>query len=274
MSLLVSWAGIDTHGISSIYIAADSQISWQTGATFRMGRKVFAFKGWPDILGYCGDVLFPSIALNQIVELADSGLLFEANASCTQKFQAIVNKLNHLFAVYPLADSGLADNSLAIIHASRESSNNKRFFCRSISWSKTRGWRGEEIEFPKKSALLFGLGSGAKEFNENYKKYQAGPTKGTSRAVFHCFCDFLATTKVPSVGGAPQLVGVYRKPQSNAINYGVIYEGARYFLGAQIDNLWNFDKVKWRNSNFELCDGKSMAKLAQAQPQPDLLRRL
>jgi hypothetical protein len=74
MTLLVSWVGVDTHGPSSVYIASDSQISWGTLAKFNFGRKVFAFSKWPDILGYCGDVLFPSIALNQIVELADAGV--------------------------------------------------------------------------------------------------------------------------------------------------------------------------------------------------------
>ena len=120
MTLLVSWVGIDTHGPSSIYIASDSQISWGTSAKFDLGRKVFAFSKWPDILGYCGDVLFPSIVLNQIVELGDAGLLFAPTYSCTQKFQAIVNKLNDSFAAYPQMHSGLAENSLSVIHASRD----------------------------------------------------------------------------------------------------------------------------------------------------------
>ena len=76
-------------------------------ASFDQGRKVFAFSNWPDILGYCGDVLFPLIALNQIVQLGDSGLLFESGYTSKQKFQAIVDKLNHLFAEYPKLESGI-----------------------------------------------------------------------------------------------------------------------------------------------------------------------
>ena len=57
MTLLVAWAGVDTHGTSFVYIASDSRISWGTTATFDYGRKVFAFAHWPDVLGYCGDVL-------------------------------------------------------------------------------------------------------------------------------------------------------------------------------------------------------------------------
>lgn len=53
------------------YMAANNRISWKESVQFNYSRKVFAFSNWPDVLGYCGDVLFPSIALNQIVELAD-----------------------------------------------------------------------------------------------------------------------------------------------------------------------------------------------------------
>ncbi len=273
MTLLVSWAGVDTHGPSSAYIASDSRISWRASAKFDLGRKVFAFSRWPDILGYCGDVLFPSIALNQIVELADAGLLFASAYSCKQKFQAIVNKLNDLFSAYPQMHSGLAENSLSVIHASRDPTDNKRFFCHKISWSAKQGWRGEEVLFPNKSRVLFVLGTGADEFNENYKKYEDGPNKGTSRNVFDCLCDTLMHIKDPYVGGAPQIVGIYRKPDSPATAFGAIYGGSRYFLGAKIDNLRSFDKVDWRNENFERCDGHTMKMLAHAQPQPDPLRR-
>jgi len=272
MTLLVSWVGIDTHGPSSVYIASDSRISWGTSVKFDFGRKVFAFKKWPDILGYCGDVLFPSIALNQIAELADAGLLFAPNYSCKQKFQAIVNKLNDLLAAYPEKNSGLAENSLSVIHASRDPNNNKRFFCHEISWSVKQGWHGKEVPFPDTSRILFAIGTAGREFNQNYDKYEDGPNKGTSRNVFHCFCDTLSHINDLYVGGAPQIVGIYRKPDSAAMTFGVIYGGSRYFLGVKIDNLHRFDKVNWRNENFERCDGRTMKKLAHSQPQPDPLR--
>jgi hypothetical protein len=66
MTLLVSWIGVDPHGTSSAYIAADSRVSWGDVANFDHGRKVFAFRHSPDILGYCGDVLFPTMVLSQI----------------------------------------------------------------------------------------------------------------------------------------------------------------------------------------------------------------
>lgn len=273
MTLLVCWAGIDTHGTSSLYIASDSRIFWSKSTTFDAGRKVFAFAKWPDVLGYCGDVLFPSIALNQIVDLADAGLLFAPSFSPKQKFQAIFDKLTDLCSVYPALSAGLANNKLMIVHGSRDPKNNKDFFCHSISRTAEGRWRGEEMPMPQASDVLFSLGTGASDFQANYLRYRSGPTKDTSRAVFHCFCDALSNSQDPTVGGPPQLVGLIRKPNSTAFTVGVIYEDKRTFLGVHIDNLRNFDTVPWRNANFELCDGRTMQRLLNAQPQPDPLRR-
>lgn len=273
MTLLVAWAAVDTHGMSAMYIASDSRISWGATAHFDSGRKVFAFRNHPDILGYCGDVLFPSLALSQIVELGDAGLLFSAGASAEQKFQAIVDKLNDLAREYPVLHSSLAKNSLSVLHGSRESGSGKNFSCRSISWHRDRGWWGEAVPMPRRSDVLFALGSGARSFSDNLERYKVGPTSGTSRAVFHCICDTLAAVAEPTIGGPPQLVGIIRKPNSFASSYGVIHKGQRTFLGAHIDNLQNFDAILWRNENFELCDGNTRRRRANAQPQPDPIRR-
>ncbi len=273
MTLLVAWAGVDTHGPSSIYVASDSRISWGTAANFDFGRKVFSFSHWPDVLGYCGDVLFPSIALNQIVELADAGLLFAPGFSCKQKFQAIVDKLNDLVQQYPQLHSGISENSLSIVHASRDSKDNRKFACYTISWTSKRGWHGDECSLPKSSDVLFALGTGEPEFTKNFSRYKVGANRETSRSVFHCFCDTLTQISDPHVGGAPQLVGIYRKPASSSFTVGVVYNGKRFYLGAHIDNGRNFGIVEWRNANFERCDGQTLAKLPNAQPQPDPLRR-
>lgn len=78
MTLVVSWVGIDTKGpgSASAYLTGDSRISWGNGEYFDYASKVFAFNNYPDILGYCGDVLFPSIVLSQITEMADTEYLY------------------------------------------------------------------------------------------------------------------------------------------------------------------------------------------------------
>ena len=87
MTMLVSWIGIDTHGPTSAYIAADSRISWNMTNKFDFGKKVFASKKYPEILGYAGDVLFPSIVLEQIIELIDADVLFANYAQTECQFR-------------------------------------------------------------------------------------------------------------------------------------------------------------------------------------------
>jgi hypothetical protein len=273
MTLVVGWSGVDTHGTASAYIAADSRISWPGSAKFDFGRKVYAFDNHGDILGYCGDVLFPSIVLGQISEMANCGLLFRTNATGKDKFEAVKEKLIQLFRRYPSDVTQITQNVLQVLHISREPGRYAGFFAHVIEWRRGRNWSGYLIEWPKVSGLLRVMGSGATEFNQNYQNYLSGPTRGTSRSVFHCFCETLATIRDPKCGGAPQLVGLYRKPNSPAVKYGIITQGKRYLFGAMIDNLSEFNCIEWRNEDFELCDGDTMKRRPSAQKQPNPLRQ-
>lgn len=273
MTLLVSWIGVDTHGVSSAYIASDSRVSWGKVANFDHGRKVFALSQSPDILGYCGDVLFPTMVLSQITEMADKGLLFPDESSCQQRFEAIKGKLIQQFNKYPNMIEEITAPVLQVLHICRDPIDNLKFSCWLIEWRREKGWKGKKIPLPTSSGVLFSLGSGAKEFSENLERYQKGPDKGTSRNVFHCFCDTLFNIKDEQCGGAPQLVGIYRKPDSSAITYGIIRGRKRFFLGATIIKNVDHSNVEWRNDLFEICDGFSMKKLEQAQSQPNHLRR-
>ncbi|WP_353100852.1 hypothetical protein [Myroides odoratus] len=269
MTLLASWLGVDSRKPSSIYIMSDSRISWSTKAKFDYGKKVFGCKNSPDIFGYCGDVLFPSIVLNQIVEIADQGLLFKDDWNCEQKSQAIIEKLIQSFKNYPSEVAGITSDSIQIIHCSRDKDNN--FYAEKINWNKSSNkWTVETEEFKDHSDKLFIAGSGKKEFLEKYKKYWVSSNKKTSRALFHCFTDTLSDIKDKFCGGAPQLVGLYRK--DNAISFGIIYNKKRYFQGVQVDNLSNFEKIEWRNELFEVCDGQTMKIKDKAQKQPNVLK--
>jgi hypothetical protein len=273
MTLLISWIAVDTHGPTSVYMASDSRISWGSNDHFDYGRKVFALKKYPDILGYCGDVLFPSIVLGQIAEMADQGLLFAPDASCKEKFEAIKGKLIQLFQTYPSMVKSITADTLQVLHASRDPSNNMKFFCDLIEWRRSNGWAWQKVDIPTSSGPLLSLGSGSSEFTTNLKRYTSGPNKGTSRNIFHCFCDTLFNIQNVYCGGAPQLVGIYRKPHTPAITFGIIRNSRRYYLGARIDDLQNFESVEWRNDLFELFGGRTMKRQQDAQKQPDKLRR-
>ncbi|WP_310395238.1 hypothetical protein [Hymenobacter sp.] len=267
MTLLISWLGVDSRKPASIYVASDSRISWPDNSVFDHGKKVFSCKNHPDVFGYCGDVLFPSIVLNQLVDIIDQGLLFEPDWSCEQKFQAFIDKFIALFNSYP-SQQWIATNALEIIHCSRDKTNN--FFCRKIKWTKlSKKWEAEEVVFGSYSDKLFVTGSEVKEFLAKYESYWASGNKYTSRALFQCFCHTLADIKNKSCGGAPQLVGLYRINNGN--NFGVISQRKRFFQGVRIDNLRNFDNIEWRNELFERCSGETMLKIEGAQSQPNPL---
>jgi hypothetical protein len=270
MTLIASFIGVDgKYPVplpGSIYIACDSRISWGDSTNFDYGRKVFGCKNSPDIFGYCGDVLFPSIVLNQIVDIADQGLLFQPNWSCKQKFQAVIDKLIQSFNNYPKDVAEITTDSLQIIHASRDA--NKNFFCQKMEWYRSSNkWTSETVEFKDHSDKLFIMGSGRTEFLKKFEKYAESENQKTSRAVFHCFVDTLSNISDKYCGGAPQLVGLYRI--ENAQFYGIIYNNKRYFQGVQVDNLINLNNIEWRNEFFEVCDGVSMKRKKDAQPQPN-----
>lgn len=268
MTLLLSWLGVDSRGPASVYIASDSRISWGVFGKWDYGRKVFGFKNHPDILGYCGDVLFPSQVLSQIIEIGDHGLLFDDKSSCKEKFEAIKEKVIQIFQSYPRNQKNIIGNYIGILHASRD--YKKNFFCHLIEWQRGESWSGKEAQFKDHSDKLMVLGSGKQEFLKKFEKYWESENKKTSRAVFHCFCDTLENIKDRYCGGAPQLVGLYRI--DNARNFGVIKSQRRYLLGVDITKMRNFDRIEWRNDLFERCDGYSTKRLKGAQPQPNPLK--
>lgn len=269
MTLLASWAAIDSRNPSAVYIVSDSRISWGKRAKFDFGKKVFGCNNSPDIFGYCGDVLFPSIVLNQITDLIDQGLLYGENWDCIQKTEAVTKKLIESFKNYPTEVKDITTNSLQVIHCSRD--NEQNFHCSKIEWRKEANeWKGTTVELKDFSDKLFVIGSGAKEFKIKYEDHWKSVNTKTSRAIYHCFNDTLENIEDSQCGGAPQLVGLYRI--ENAKHYGIIYNGNRYFQGIKINNLKKFNNIEWRNELFEICDGNTMKIKSNAQRQPNPLR--
>jgi hypothetical protein len=259
MTLLVSWLGVDNRRPSSLYVASDSRFSWGNTANYDYGRKVFCFKNSPDILGYCGDVLFPTIVLNQIIELGDNGLLFNDSDRCDDKFMAIKNYLTKSLSNYPRGES------FNILYGSRES---HEFSMYTLEWNKhTNLWNNNKVQFPHYSDTVLILGSGKAEFTAKFSAYKDSDIQKTSRAVFQCFCDTLSEIKNPYCGGAPQLVGLYQK--WNGINFGIISKNKRYFCGVEVLENEKLDLLQWRNEEFEICSGITMKKLVTAQRQPN-----
>lgn len=272
MTLLASWAGVDTHGVSSTYIVSDSRFTWNTGAHFDNGKKVFTSKVYPEIFGYAGDVLFPSVVLSQIIEMIDQNILLSANMRCDEKNSIIFEKICHTLIKYP---TNIGNNIIQIIHISRDTEvkGYPHYHQYLLTWSKDGGFKSQKIAFPNHSDILMVLGSGKSEFKENYARFQSSTNKSTSRNVFHCFLDTLKNIKDPFCGGPPQLVGIYRKPLTYGKNFGILYNNKRYLLGMEIPKDSSFKNIEWRNELFEVSDGHTKTIARGAMIQPDDLRR-
>lgn len=273
MTMLASWVGIDTHGPASAYIISDSRISWNEQENFDHGKKVFASKNYPELFGYAGDVLFPSIVIQQIIEMIDSDVIFNRNTPCHEKNKIVFDKISYELNKYPLQRSA---KSFQIIHITRDTIVTKekypQFRAYTLCYNCIK-WERNEISIPTESDILCVLGSGKTEFLQNYNRYQDGANKSTSRNVFHCFVDTLKNTTDYYCGGAPQLVGIYRKPDSYARYFGIIYNEKRYLAGSEVPQDSNYNNVDWRNENFERCDGEDKKIIAGAEHQPNLLSR-
>jgi hypothetical protein len=94
MTSLICWVGIDQRGPSSVYFASDSRVTWGGKTPWNHARKLFAARKYPHIFGYCGDVLFPTQALGQIVEMIDADLIFGPKDNvevCTERILSILD---------------------------------------------------------------------------------------------------------------------------------------------------------------------------------------
>ena len=101
MTTLVAWVGIDQRGPASIYLGSDSRISWPGVGMWDHGRKLFAVKDQPHLLGYCGEVFLPTQVLSQIVEMIDGGLLLERSGTPDASVGRIMNVVTDCLISYP-----------------------------------------------------------------------------------------------------------------------------------------------------------------------------
>lgn len=264
MTSLLAWIGVDSRTPSSIYLVSDSRITWTDPhfptRIWDYGRKLFASRKHPEILGYCGDVLFPSQVLGQLIDIIDADSLFDLEESPNSKWGKVVTVIQQSFEAYPLKEQGFT-----IIYCTRENSGlDLVFHMFTLRWDPNKGWtNNQELDLPEKSGIISTFGSGKKFVDIWYSHWNNTREKGTSRIVFSAFCDALHSGGDAYSGGAPQLVGLYRT--GCARSFGVIYQGVRYLLGIPVTASNCLDNVEWRNSLFERCDWQTLQRLEDAQ---------
>lgn len=264
MTSLAAWIGVDSRVPSSFYLVSDSRINWgQRNITWDYGRKLFASQRYPDIFGYCGDVLFPSLVLSQIISLMDSGLLFLQVEKPSERFKKISDLIKKSFDELPYN----AQNPFTVAYCSRLNEGMASTFeFYTLNWNFKDGWITSQPQLPSHSDLVLSLGSGRNSIEASNLRWQATEVKGTSRSVFSAFCDSLKSGLDPFTGGAPQLVGIYRKEAAK--NFGIIFNDQRYLFGLPVEENENLKSVEWRNCLFEISNPETKQRQINAQPQP------
>jgi len=200
-----------------------------------------------------GDVLFPSIVLGQVLTLADVTLLFSSASTGLQVFEAVASIVKQSFDSVPEDQR----RAFTIVIGAREGElMQSSFHVFTLSWDATVGWTNAVVQFPTRSAPLTILGSGGAAVSQWRGYWDSSSQGGTSRAIFSSFCDALRAKSDPRTGGAPQLVGMYRRHAAKTI--GVIYQSDPYVHGVAIVPALSMatDNIEWRNELFERCDVK------------------
>ncbi len=250
MTLIAGWASLDNKPkkkeISAIYLLSDSRISWSDQQNWNNARKIFCFSNHPDIIGYCGDVLFPTQVISQIITLGDAGLLFVKSDGGETKSNKIFTAIQKLFENYPTSKPY---PSFSIIHCGKEIDGD--FYGNILRWKIDEGWnkKPEKINFPDSSGIFCMEGSGAPEFRSLIDNHFKIGIPITSSNIFQSFIQTLKNTKLASVGGPPQLAGIYRG--SFAKTFGIIFDHKRYVLGLEFDDAEDYGELEWRNELFE-----------------------
>ena len=262
MTILVSWIAYDQRGPSSAYIATDSRISWDGARVWDGARKCFASRQYPDLFGYVGEVLLPSLVLGQFVDALDSGFAVGCQAGLPERRRALFESLKRSVESYPVRPP-LTDFS--VFHLGRVGVGMDSTF-----EAMTVHHRGRTLQCGMQTSLdcpaVLELGSpGAREANiptvagsgeQSFEQQLAGWSESdhrhTSRAVFSALCASITAGATPTVGGVPQLVGLYRIGSGRVL--GVVTESGASVLGYSVYGRDLDDSVEFRSHLFERVD--------------------
>lgn len=251
MTTFICWAGHDSRRVTSLYFASDSRISWSRMSHWECGRKLFASRRSNDLFGYCGEVLFPALALSSLVQMLDAGFMSTEGMNPTDRHNKILDWIysNHA------TGSNIPREDVKIFHAAREGENMKaKFHVWETSYSKnSKSWVDKKIDCEvSESRLVLVSGTGANSYHNSFKNIAYDGQARTSRSYFWALCDSLNSGADPYTGGAPQIVAMYAT--GAPLIPGVIFNDERYYLGNRVEAPSDFEKLEWRDELFQRID--------------------
>jgi hypothetical protein len=254
---------------ASVYIATDSRISWRVKKDELLkwdgGMKVYSTSNYPHIFGFCGDSQFAPLVLSQIVAAIDSGSLISPGDTVEVKSEKVGQLISIAWAQFPKTQLSY---DTSIVHVFRQGEGvDSRFWLTEykVAKGKESAQRVGPTMAPlgKYSQSWYALGTGADTVISNIEWWNRRYSdRHTSRAVFKAFCESLRSEADEYSGGPPQLASLYRI--GNGRPHGVIWNDARYYLGARTVHNSQKDHLPWRNDSFEIVDQKSRTRKPDA----------
>lgn len=261
-SLAVALAS-DSRGPSGLYLITDSRITWGTSSEkWDAGQKTFVSPNSPDIFGYCGDAYFIPMIMGQILNSSFSETLGLSERSASDRHTIFLNLVKS--SIEKVSTSTISD--LVFFHGAREDEFMDSTFhlWESTYVAKEKTWKDSKIYLDHKSYLVTLGGSGQKNIEEFQKQTKNTSEGSTSRAAIQAFCGSLEHGGDSFSGGAPQLVGLWRK--GNARQFGFWWNNKRYIGGMEFPDSADHTTVSWFNKLFERCNGLDGNILPGAQP--------
>ncbi len=266
--MLASWVAVDSRSGSSLYIVSDSRVTDGHSRVNDHARKLYACCTQPHVFGYVGWSDYPRDALEQLVEAIDNGLFTGADNPSIRQTEIFAFLKESLLARLRRRKQRVYAAPFSIVHGAWKGSGlQSEFRLWILDWVPGKGWHIRTRRTKsQRSRLLFSSGSSQRDLRRFVRVWQESDAANTSRSMFSAFCDALVATSDPSTGGAPQLVGLFRKGPGRS--FAVVYRKSRYLAGRKVDPVEVDEKLFCPNDLFERVDIESTNLLPHAQQQP------
>lgn len=276
MTSLLVWFASDvktsagTFVPASVYIAADSRVTWDEGRTaWDRGKKVFTSATSPEIFGYCGDTRFAALVISQVVGAIDAGYLFHPDDDVQAKLSKVQQVIAMAWETFPEQH---LQYETSIVHLTREGSNvSARFWMqehvlpKSLKRLAMRSSSPHVAPMGEPSRVWLARGTGRENVLDSIDSWNRRYSdRHTSRAVFKAFCDAITNGNDKFTGGPPQLASIFRIGPGRP--HGVIWGNQRFFEGLPTVSQTAKNGVPWRNNSFEIVNPKTKS-LALGAPR-------
>ena len=211
MTSLAVALSIDSRGPSAMYIVTDSRVTWETKSQrWDAGQKAFAPTNSPDIFGYCGDAYFPPLALRQMIDLVNAGIIFRRSDSAEDRHRRALEVIRS--AIEKESHAPVANFS--VFHGARDGEfMSSKFSAWKTQYSSQTGeWNDRILDLSSGQSYLAHIdGSGTALVSQHTDQLQRTSAKRTSRGAIAAFFKALYSEEDALSGGPPQLVGIWRK---------------------------------------------------------------